>query len=209
MINTPFLINQVIHDFEHDCDYRILWTSASEEQPSYWLKLPGNSTVPEKISMQDIATGVEQGRLSLAPDLWRPAKSSEAGETALRLRDKAMDLIHDAVSNEPDIYDVKKRRKILLEIEEATGTKVPNLYKYLGKYWRYGKVPDALLPDYSVCGKTRDPYKDSSKRPGKKKIPGAVGKKLCPKDLQNFRSAFTMYYLGKDCKCQAEFYIVR
>ena len=198
MINTPFLINQVIHDFEHDCDYRILWTSASEEQPSYWLKLPGNSTVPEKISMQDIATGVEQGRLSLAPDLWRPAKSSEAGETALRLRDKAMDLIHDAVSNEPDIYDVKKRRKILLEIEEATGTKVPNLYKYLGKYWRYGKVPDALLPDYSVCGKTRDPYKDSSKRPGKKKIPGAVGKKLCPKDLQNFRSAFTMYYLGKD-----------
>lgn len=198
MTNTPFLINQVIHDFEHDCDYRILWTSASEEQPSYWLKLPGSSTVPEKISMQDIATGIEQGRFSLAPDLWRPAKSSEAGETALRLRDKALDLIHDAVSNEPDIYDVKKRRKILLEIEKATGTKVPNLYKYLGKYWRYGKVPDALLPDYSVCGKTRDPYKDSSKRPGRKKIPGAVGKKLSPKDLQNFRSAFTTYYLGKD-----------
>ena len=77
-------------------------------------------------------------------------------------------------------------------IEEKTGTKVPNLYKYLGKYWRYGKVPDALLPDYSPCGKTRDPYKDSAGRPGRPKIPGAAGKKLSAKDLRNFRAAFPL-----------------
>ena len=64
MSDTIFLINQVIHDMEKDCDYRLLWTSGTEEQPSYWLKLPGNSNVPEAISPW------------LSPVCWRSAVSS-------------------------------------------------------------------------------------------------------------------------------------
>ena len=198
MSDTIFLINQVIHDMEKDCDYRLLWTSGTEEQPSYWLKLPGNSNVPEAISLKGLSAGITSGRFSFAPDIWHPARNCEAGETALRLRDKAWELIRPAVTDEPAIFDPKKRRTILLGIEEATGTKVPNLYKYIGKYWRYGKVPDALLPDYSSCGKQRDPYKESSKRPGRRKSPGAAGKKLTAKDLRNFRTSFTRYYLGDE-----------
>ena len=198
MSDTLLLVNQVIHDMEHDFDYRLLWTETSDDRPSYWLRLTGNANVPEKISLHDISTGIEEGRYTFAPDLWKPVNSSDAGQTALRLRDNAWELIRSAVSKEPDIYDSKKRRKILLEIESATGTKVPNLYKYLGKYWRYGKVPDALLPDYAACGKRRDPYKDSSKRSGRKKVPGAAGKKLTVSDLKNFRDAFTKYYLGEE-----------
>ena len=197
MSDSLFLINQVIHDLQEDCDYRILWTSSSQVFPSYWLRLSGSSNVPEKVSLSKLSEGIEKGRYSFAPDIWRPVKSGEAGETAIRLRDKAWELIRDAVTNEPDIYDAKKRRTILLGIEAATGTKVPNLYKYIGKYWRYGKIPDALLPDYSACGKRRDPYKGSSKRPGRPKVPGAAGKKLESKDLRNFRKAFTKYYLGE------------
>ena len=198
MPESLFLINQVIHDLREDCDYRILWTSSSQDSPSYWLRLPGGSNVPEEVSLGKLSEGIEAGRYSFAPDIWRPVKSGEAGETALRRRDKAWDLIRDAVTNEPDIYDSHKRRTILLGIEAATGTKVPNLYKYIGKYWRYGKIPDALLPDYSACGKRRDPYKESSKRPGRPKVPGAAGKKLEAKDLRNFRKSFTKYYLGKE-----------
>ena len=179
MPDNFFLIGQVIHDLEQDCDYRLLWTSSTPDLPSYWLRLPGSSNVPQEVSLEALSDGIEKGRYSFAPDIWRPVRSGEAGETALRLRDKAWALIQDAVTDEPAIYDAKKRRKILLGIEEKTGTKVPNLYKYLGKYWRYGKVPDALLPDYSPCGKTRDPYKDSAGRPGRPKIPGAAGKS-CP-----------------------------
>ena len=198
MTDNLFMINQVIHDLEQDCDYRILWTAASPDFPSYWMKLPGSTNVPKAIDLKDVSAGIESGRYSFAPDIWRPVRSGDAGETALRLRDNAWELIKDAVQNEPDIYDSKKRRKILLEIEEKTGTKVPNLYKYIGKYWRYGKVPDALLPDYSLCGRTRDVYKESSKRAGRSKVPGAAGKKLTAKDLRNFRTAYTKYYLGED-----------
>lgn len=198
MSDNLFLINQVIHDLEQDCDYRILWTSPSQDLPSYWLRLPGSSNVPEKISLEDLSDGIRAGRYSFAPDIFRPVRNGDAGDTAIRLRDKAWELIQDAVMDEPDIFDPKKRRKILLGIEEKTGAKVPNLYKYIGKYWRYGKVPDALLPDYSLCGKTRDPYKDSAKRPGRQKADGAAGKKLTKRDLWNFRAAFTKYYLGSE-----------
>ena len=206
MPDSLLLVNQVIHDLQEDCDYRILWTASPQEGPSYWLRLPGSSSVPEKISLEKVSEGIETGRYSYAPDVWRPVRSGEAGETAIRLRDKAWELIRDAVMNEPDIYDPKKRRTILLEIEEATGTKVPNLYKYIGKYWRYGKVPDALIPDYSACGKRRDPYKRSSKRSGRPKVPGAAGKKLDAQDLRNFRKAFTKYYLGEEKRSLSKTY---
>ena len=198
MNDNIFLINQVIHDIETDSDYRILWTSSSDDQPSYWLNLPGSSNIPEAISLDDIAAGIEAGRYSFAPDLWRPAWSDSAGETAIRLRDKAWELIRPAVMDEPAIYDPKRRRSILLGIEHSTGTKATYLYTYLGKYWRFGKVPDALLPNYSACGKARDLFKDSSKRSGRKKVPGATGKKLAKEDVRNFKAVLTKYYLGKD-----------
>lgn len=198
MNDNLFFVNQVIHDRKTDSDYRILWIASSEDQPSYWLCLPGSSNVPEVVSLDDIAAGMEAGRYSFALDFWRPTWRKNAGEAAIRLRDKAWELIRPAVMDEPAIYDPKKRRSILLGIEHSTGTKATYLYTYLGKYWRYGKEPDALLPDYSACGKSRDVYKESSKRSGRKKKPGATGKKLTKADLRNFQSALIRYHLKGD-----------
>ncbi len=198
MLDNLFCVNQVIHDLETNSDYRILWISSSEDQPSYWLCLSGNSNVPEAVSLDTIAAGIESGRYSFAPDLWRPTWTDNAGETAIRLRDKAWELIRTAVMDEPAIYDPKRRRSILLEIGHTNKKDISNLYKILGKYWRYGKDPDALLPDYSACGKTRDVYKESAKRSGRRKAPGAAGKKLTKADLRNFQSALIRYHLGED-----------
>ena len=43
MSDTLLLVNQVIHDMEHDFDYRLLWTETSDDRPSYWLRLTGNA----------------------------------------------------------------------------------------------------------------------------------------------------------------------
>ena len=75
MSDSLFLINQVIHDLQEDCDYRILWTSSSQVFPSYWLRLSGSSNVPEKVSLSKLSEGIEKGRYSFAPDIWRPVKS--------------------------------------------------------------------------------------------------------------------------------------
>ncbi len=198
MLDSLFFVNQVIHDLETDSDYRILWISTSEDEPSYWLHLSGSSNVPEAVSLDDIAAGMEAGRYSFAPDLWRPTWRDSAGETAIRLRDRAWELIRPAVLEEPAIYDPKKRRSILLEIERNTGKDASGLYKHLGKYWRFGKDPDALLPDYSACGKSRDLFQDSAKRSGRRKAPGAAGKKLAKADLRNFQAALIRYHLGED-----------
>ena len=117
MSDSLFLINQVIHDLQEDCDYRILWTSSSQDSPSYWLRLPGGSNVPEEVSLSKLSEGIEAGHYSFAPDVWRPVKSGEAGKTALQLRDKAWELIRDAVTNEPDIYDPKNAGQSCLELK--------------------------------------------------------------------------------------------
>ena len=38
MPESIFLINQVIHDLQEDCDYRILWTASS---PARKFQCPG------------------------------------------------------------------------------------------------------------------------------------------------------------------------
>ena len=72
MPDSLLLVNQVIHDLQEDCDYRILWTASPQEGPSYWLRLPGSSSVPEKTSLEKVSEGIETGRYSYAPDAWRP-----------------------------------------------------------------------------------------------------------------------------------------
>lgn len=196
MNETDFSIGQVIHDIRKDRDYRILWISHSENIPSYWICLSSNTNVPSAVSLEDLTEGMDSGVYSYAPDNWRPVQHGTPGSTALARKEKAWSLIRDAVTDEPGIYDPARRSVILHEIENSTGTKIPNLYVYLGKYWKAGKVPDALLPDYSMCGKTKDLLQESAGRPGKKKVPGAQGKKLTAKDLQNFRSAIDRYYLS-------------
>lgn len=196
MDENLFLIGQVIHETARDKDYRILWTADSQEDPSYWICINSKRNTPEPVFLKLLAEGIRSGKYSFAPDTWKPVHADQVGTTALQLRDHAWCLIKEAVGKEPDIYQKDKRGAILKSIERATGTSTTNLYKHLGKYWKYGKVPDALLPDYSLCGKTRDPYKASSKRPGKKKIPGAAGKKLVAEDLRHFSSAITRYYLN-------------
>ena len=69
MQDSLFLIGQVIHDLEQDCDYRLLWTSSTPDLPSYWLRLPGNSNVPEKVSLEVLSDGIEKGRYSFYPNL--------------------------------------------------------------------------------------------------------------------------------------------
>ena len=61
MPENLFLINQVIHDLQEDCDYRILWTSSAQGSPSYWLRLPGGSNVPEEVSLDELSEGIETG----------------------------------------------------------------------------------------------------------------------------------------------------
>lgn len=68
-----------------------------------------------------------------------------------KARDEAWSKIEELVSNEPDIYDPKKRGKLFRDTINEKHVSPKTLYKSCRKYWRYGKTPNALLPQMTEC----------------------------------------------------------
>ena len=194
-MDKPVLINQVVHNVEEDCDYRVLWNKT----PGYWISLNGKENIPKEFSMEKLQADLQAGLFTLVPDLWMVNPGlQKPSASSIQRRDRIWALIGDIVVREPAIYDPEQRKIMLKEKSESTGIAVSNLYPHLGRYWRGGKVPDALLGNYQICGKCRDPYKDNSTRVGRKKKPGAAGKTLTVKDLQFFQDAIVSHHLNGD-----------
>lgn len=190
-------VNQVVHDSRDGNDYRILWMPSSDSACGYWIRVNSSSNIPSRFLPSELAGALDKGLCSFAMDTYSAAFRTETpNEKALKYRDRAWSLIRDMISSEPGIYEPSSRAELLRSAEQSSGVKVNNLYKYLGRYWRLGMTPNALLPNYSACGQTRDVYKATAKRSGRKKPEGADGKKLVKEDLKNFRDAVDKYYLG-------------
>ena len=192
-MDSPLLINQVIHLVEKDLDFRVLWNS----DPAFWICLTTKANVPRRFSLQEIQDGIQSGLYTFVPDLWLVSGGlQDVSAAAIQTRDRIWNLISRLVTNEPLVFDPAWRAAELKAISESSGIAVPNLYPYLGKYWRGGKVPDALIPEFYARGQSKNPYSESSQRTGRKKQPGAAGKKLTPEDLQYFQEAVLKYHLN-------------
>ena len=190
MGNSELALNQVIRKGLET--YRILWL---DEHQCYWIRLEPPANTPRGILRSELESGLSSGEYSFAmvPPLPHPTFKNK--ESAMARRDRIWELIHPVVEQEPDIYDAHQRSNLLKELEERSGVKATNIYTYLGKYWRAGKIPDALLPDYRNVGKTKDPYSETSAKVGVKARPGMAGKKLTHADLANFETAYEKYYV--------------
>lgn len=190
-------INQVVRRNCDSKEYRVLWISDGAG-PSYWIRLEKKGNIPETFSIEELEEHVRAGSFELAADHWCPRMADDSISLKWKKRrDQVWDIISDAVQTEPDIYDKGRRAEILRGIAKKSGLSFNNLYDYLGKYWKRGKVPNALLPDYGNVGKSRDAYKETSKKPGRPKKPGAPGKKLDRTDLQHFSDGVKKYFLSK------------
>lgn len=194
-MNEPLLINQVVHSVEEEKDYRILWN----QTPGYWICLNSKENIPREFSMDKLQDDLESGLYTLIPDLWMTSTGTHTpSASSIQRRDRIWSLIGDVVTQEPAIFDPAQRKVILQEKALSSGVAVSNLYPHLGRYWRGGKVPDALLGNYQICGRCRDPYKENAARLGRKKKPGAAGKTLSNKDLQYFQEAICEHHLAGD-----------
>lgn len=193
MDNSVIAINQIIRD-KTDIHYRILWV---EDTYLYWIPLLPNHNTPKYVLIRDLENGLNSGEYFFAfTSNYNPPEPKNLS-AAIERRDHIWSLISEVVTQEPAVYDIHKRQHMLKEVEAKSGVKVPNLYPYLGKYWRGGKVPNALFPDYSNVGKTKDSYSEKTKKPGRKGIPGTAGKKLVREDLAHFEEAYQTFYITR------------
>ena len=195
MSDTCLMVNQIIEETATNTYYRVLWVSATEDE-AYWIPMEGNTRVPEKINPSSILDGIGSKTYAFSPDRWISAIPSPPESYAAR-RDKAWGLISGIVSEEPAVYRRRDRADLLHQVSEAKGVACQNLYRYLVRYWRGGKIPDALLPHYENCGKTIS-TEVQGKRRGRKKTEGAEGKLLTDEDYRIFTESILEWYMGKE-----------
>ena len=197
-MNTPDIaIGQVIRFPSDQSCFRILWSEPSPGT-SYWIRLDNKGNIPQPFDFESLKASLSDGSAEYAADIWSPSPSyGIPSAKALQTRDHHWEAIREAAQCEPDIYDPALRAQLLRKSEQSSGIKMQNLYRILGRYWKRGKFPDALIPDFRNRGRCWDPYSNSSKRNGRPKKEGAPGKKLTRDDLQCFFTAVQKYYLDK------------
>ena len=194
MQDISLMVNQVIEDLQSNSFYRILWIS-SDRTEAYWIPMDGNARMPKEFQPGKVLEGIDQNVYALVPDRWMPPVS-EVRTSHAQKRDHAWNLICDIVAKEPAIYRSRERTLLLHQVSEEKNIKVPNIYVYLVRYWRGGKVADALLPHYENCGKNAGG--GTGARRGRKKTEGAEGKNLTEEDYRIFTESVLEWYMGKE-----------
>lgn len=191
-------VNEIIRDVVHEKTYRVLWIS-TPVLFLYWISLDSIERIPRKLDVAEIRAGLESGDYVAVGETENiPFAEDNLTEEAKMHRDRIWSMLKGALEKEPDIYEAKPRAALLRMTAQENGMKANNLYPYLAKYWKCGKTPNAFLPNYSNCGKSRDYEKGGYKRLGRPAKSGhGFGKVLQEQDFHNFEKAVRKYYLTR------------
>ncbi|MFZ2798621.1 MAG: Mu transposase C-terminal domain-containing protein, partial [Syntrophorhabdus sp.] len=172
-MTTPLLINSLIEWVNEGGDEnileRVLWVDPKDDAVVVIL-MEDLQALPVWRKRSDIFKALEDGTvLKKVTDPFSLLSKPES-DISVRdrmLRDKAWEVIGEIILVEPDIYLPEKRWSLVEGVMEKAKKSDIIIYKYLRKYWRGGKIKNALLPYYHHCGGGEHRNTTSSKKRGR------------------------------------------
>jgi hypothetical protein len=192
-----FYVNELIVDCETGKELRVLWIS-EDNKYIFVIDTKESNAFPLFRKVEEIKDGIIEGGLLKKLSDSPPKTDGIVSDKAIADKDIAWNIIKDIVNREPDIYFDNPRGKLINEVMQKHKISKPSVYKYLRKYWQRGKVPNALLPDFSNCGAKGQSKQNKNKngRPGKYKE--LVSKVVITEDIKKiFRYILQKYYLNQ------------
>lgn len=218
-MNSILAVNSVIEWLPMDGDEakrmdRVLWSDNSSEQVVIIaitdLVNPKSLPLPSWRSGAELIAAIESGQAfrriidplaSLAnPD---PAFVQKHWERMAR----AWEIIKDMVDLEPEIYLEEHRGPLVLEAATKFKVTRKEVYKFLKRYWRGGKIKYALLPAFNLCGAPgadRPLEENAPERPKRGRPPKAqridpdyVGVNVTEEHKKIFSIAIDLYFNTK------------
>lgn len=133
---------------------RVLWVDNSRDK-LILINIENSRALPYERTISDINTLHSSGSISIL-EFYKNSRSILSEDVIPRnsklKRDLAWNYIKDLIILEPGIYIPSIRSKLIKEICAQRGITNKSLYKYLRRYWQYGKIKNALLPHYDNCG---------------------------------------------------------
>lgn len=165
----------------------------------YWISLDTVERIPKRLDATEVRAGLDSGDYVAVEETRIPlVAEDDLTDEAKMHRDRIWNMLKDVLEKEPDIYETKPRAALLRTVAQKNGMRANNLYPYLAKYWKRGKTPNAFLPDYHNCGKSRNYEKGGYKKLGRSAQSGhGFGKVLQEEDFHNFDKTIRKYYLTR------------
>lgn len=188
-------LNEIVVEFEQEKRYRVLWISPDMSY-GYWIRMDDNK-MPERFEYPFLEKGLADGRFEKQDEILGKTVSTDVSESSKTRRDEIWEALESALTCEPDIYNRNRRKELLQEPAKKLGTPYNNLYRYLVRYWKNGKTPNAFLMERKKCGK-RTEMEGWQKKQGRPAMhEGSFGKILDSNDVKNFSKAVKRYYLSQ------------
>lgn len=185
--------NEIVAEIEQEKQYRVLWISPDLVY-GYWIRMDDNK-LPEKFEYNLLEEGLSSGRFEKKEEISSEISDIGISESSKKRRDELWEALQSALTHEPDIYDRKRRKELLQEPAKKLGTPYNNLYRYLVRYWKNGKTPNAFLIDRRKSGKKAGINGCQKKQGRPARHEGGFGKALNSDDIKNFSKAVKKYYL--------------
>ncbi len=191
MILPTVLKGELIHDTVGGGTYRLLYISP--DRTGYWIRTDSSSNIPKRIDLDEVELRLATRTYEAVIDLGCLPKEEDISPARLAERDRIYGQIKDLVANEPAIYEMKGRSALLRDHVTKSGTGLDKLYVYLGRFWRGGMDPNALIPMFDKRG-PKVATISYDKKTGKPKREGNNGKILTKEDKERFAKAIEEFY---------------
>ncbi|NLI58796.1 MAG: DDE-type integrase/transposase/recombinase [Clostridium sp.] len=148
---------------------RILWLDR-QQNLAYVINIYSNeSPFPRCIS--DIEECIKQGIAGLldSDPFVKVVDEGELSEKSKEIRDRAWEVIKELVTLEPVIFYKKERRELVLKASSIYNLHEKTVSNYLKRFWKRGKIKNALLPDYYLCGGPGKERRAGDKKRGRRR----------------------------------------
>ncbi|MFF3102615.1 Mu transposase C-terminal domain-containing protein [Viridibacillus arvi] len=190
--------NEIFSNETEGKRYRVLWID-NDYKFTFLIDVEDEHALPIFMKVDGIIEDLVDGELIKVHSNTNLVVGDESiSKSSLEKRDKAWNMIKDAVVLEPDIYISDYRGKIIKEIVKKYRVSNDTIYKYLRRYWQAGKSTNGLIPRYMKSGgrgKKKNPKRKMG-RPSKfKELQSNV---VVDEDMKKtFRIALQKYYFNE------------
>ena len=148
------LVNDII-EYNNGSIYRIIWID-DMRKILYAIKVNDKKTLTVQLTYENIVLDLNDGianKLKFDPYyVYRDEK--ELSKIEIEGRDKAWNAIKNIIDtkNYPDIFNARKRGKLIDEAIKETSLSKPTIYNYIRRYWIGGQTKNSLIPKYRNSG---------------------------------------------------------
>lgn len=197
------VVNSLIswkHENEEFITERILWVDIKLDEV-YVINI-NLDQFPYKRKLSNISDSINSGDMyiDLNDRFKRFYADDELSDAEKKIRDDSWNIIKEIVCLEPQIFEKKYRTNIIRQTAEVNKVHENNIKRYLKRFWQRGMTPNALLPDYYLCGGSGNDRKSGKSKRGRKSNIKEVGLNIDEEIKKIFRVAINRYYYNSSKK---------